>query len=185
MGEGTVGAWSMEPTHAAVRGLVGLGRWDYYLSSRGVKNGRNWLWVRDSRGEWGKWEQTGLDDITADSWQPDSNRDSMRLGSITVSHIKLFHHFMARLFHTFALFKLLVHFPPRLWDDLTTYFSERLEHPLFPAKEGSLFPSKICHLRCAQSAISPSWGLQSFCAPLPPASPSLLMFIVSMSTLFL
>lgn len=44
----------MEPADTAVRGLVGLGRWDYCLSSHGMKNDRNWLWVRDSRGERGK-----------------------------------------------------------------------------------------------------------------------------------
>lgn len=28
-----------------------------------MKNGRNWLWVRDSREGRGKWKQTGLDDV--------------------------------------------------------------------------------------------------------------------------
>lgn len=33
----------------AVRGLVGRSRWSYCLSSHGVENVRNWLWVRGSK----------------------------------------------------------------------------------------------------------------------------------------
>lgn len=45
---------------AAVRGLVGLGRWSYCFSSHGVESVRNWLWVRGSKrglGEQGGWKQ--------------------------------------------------------------------------------------------------------------------------------
>lgn len=39
------GVWTRS---TAVRGLVGSGRWSYCLSSHGVENVRNWLWVRGS-----------------------------------------------------------------------------------------------------------------------------------------
>lgn len=69
------------PDPAAVRGLVGLGRWSYCLSAHGVKNVRNRLWVRGSqrgleggRGGRGSETKTGPDGVTTYSKQPKRER---------------------------------------------------------------------------------------------------------------
>lgn len=80
VGERTLGAWSIGLAHAALRGVVGLRKWDYCLSSQGVKNGRNWRWVRDSREGQGKWKQTGLDDVI----QISDDQTQIPLGGITM-----------------------------------------------------------------------------------------------------
>lgn len=60
-----------------------------------------------------------------------------------------------------------------LWDDLTTYFSEKLEAShLLTTKEGSLFPSKTRPSGCAL-AVTPSHRLEVF-SPSVPQSPQLL-----------